>query len=142
MAAATVLAGAVAGAAGVVTARTYQRYKGGNVSTVVDSAARVTSGNSSAVEVGAAGVHAPGRVCLLVDVTSYGTGTGVTFSVEWSHDGATWFTADTADSMTAFTAAAKHVKSFSVKAPYYRVVWTYNSLNTATFSVTEFVTNL
>lgn len=84
------------------------------------SAARTTSGASAAMELSNAR-----RVAVLVDVTAVsGTTPSMTVTVEWSHDGATWFTADPADGMTAITAASKVVKAFDVKAPQCRLVWT------------------
>lgn len=86
----------------------------------VPSAARTTTGQSSAIDCGNSR-----NVALLVDVTAVsGTTPSATFSVEWSHDGTNWFAADPADVMTAITAAAKRVKYVDTKAPNMRLVWT------------------
>lgn len=62
---------------------------------------------------------------VLVDCTAAsGTTPSLVVSVEWSHDGTSWFAADPADVMTAITAASKRVKSFAVKAPQARIVQT------------------
>jgi hypothetical protein len=53
-----------------------------------------------------------------------GTTPSATFTVEWSNDGTTFAQSDTADTFTAITAAANHVKDFSVKGVYMRLVWT------------------
>ena len=86
----------------------------------VASAARTTTGNSTALYLGQANT-----LSLLLDVTAAsGTTPNLVLSVEWSHDGSTFFSGDPVDVFTAVTAAAKKVKSFTAKAPYFRVVWT------------------
>lgn len=88
--------------------------------TVLASAARTTTGQSSAFSVGDGGTLA-----VLVDVTAVsGTSPSLTVNVEWSNDGATWFQGDPADSFTALTAAGKKAKSFTVKGLNARLNYT------------------
>ena len=88
------------------------------LTTVSASSAKTTSGTSTATDVEGTSVS------VLLDVTAAsGTTPSLTVSLEWSHDGSTWFTGDPADSMTAVTAAGKRVKSFTTKAPYVRAAW-------------------
>lgn len=86
----------------------------------VASAARTASGSSSAIIVNGAE-----KVNLLVDVTVVsGTTPSLTLSVEWSHDGTTWFPAATPDTLgAAITAVTKRVHVLDIKAPFCRVVW-------------------
>ena len=87
---------------------------------VVASAARTTNGNSSAIVVNGAE-----RVNVLIDVTATGGTPSMTLSLEWSHDGTTWFPAATPDTLgAAITAATKRVHGpIDIKAPFTRVVW-------------------
>lgn len=59
---------------------------------------------------------------VLLNVTAVsGTSPSMTVNVEWSHDGATWFKADPADTFTAITAAGSVCKQFNVKGLYARL---------------------
>lgn len=105
---------------------TAQQDNAGTVATpatnaaVVPSAARTTSGNSVSLPL----LTGAKTLNVLADVTAAsGSTPSLALSIEWSHDGTTWFTPETADSFTAITAATKKVKAFTVKAPFYRVVW-------------------
>lgn len=102
--------------------------------TVVASAARTTTGQSSAI-----GPVNPGNIALLVNVTAVSGTPSMVLSVEWSNDGSTgWAPGDTADAFAAITTAVARVKTFVVKAPYYRCVWTISGgTPSLTFSVTE-----
>lgn len=51
-------------------------------------------------------------------------GTSLALTVQWSADGTNYGPADPADTFTAITATGVVVKSFAVKAPFYRVAWT------------------
>lgn len=107
--------------------------------TVVASAARTASGDSGSVGVFDAGQN----VSLLVDVTAVsGTSPTLDLSVEWSHDdGTTWAAGETADTFAQITATKTTVKSFTVKAPHYRIVWTVGGTTPSfTFSVSQFTT--
>ena len=85
--------------------------------TVLASAARTSTHQSGAFETGALD-----SIILMIDVTAVsGTSPSMTVNVEWSHDGSTWFVADTADTFTAFTAAAKRAKRFDVKGTRFRL---------------------
>lgn len=108
------------------------------VASQVTSAARTATGNSAAIASGDTGAF----LNLLADVTAVsGTSPSMTLTVEWSHDGTAFAQGDTADTFTAITAAAKKVKQFAVKAPYYRVVWTITGTTPSfTFSVSQYVT--
>lgn len=100
-------------------------------SVVVASAARTTSGNSTAQT-------APGNaIGLFLDVTAAsGTTPSLAVSVEWSNDGTNWAPADPTDNFAALTAAARRAKNVMVKAPYFRVVWAVTGTTPSfTFSV-------
>jgi hypothetical protein len=79
---------------------------------------------------------------LLLDVTAAsGTTPSMTVNVEWSMDGIAFAPAETADTFTAVTATGRKVKTFSVKAPSFRVVWTISGTTPSfTFSVTAYTT--
>lgn len=88
---------------------------------VVASGAVTTSGASAAFKLNEPAEY----VAILVAVSAVtGTTPSCTFTVEWSNDGVTFAQADTADTFTAITTAVNHVKDFSVKARYCRLVWT------------------
>jgi hypothetical protein len=86
----------------------------------VPSAARTATGNSGALRVYG------DKINLLVDVTTVsGTTPSMTLTVEWSHDGTTWFPAATPDTLgAAITAGVKRVHTVDVKGAFARVVWT------------------
>lgn len=86
----------------------------------VPSAARTASGSSGSLI-----VNGSERVNFLVDVTAVtGTTPSMALTVEWSHDGTTWFPADPVDSLgAAFTAVGRRARTVDVKAPFCRVVW-------------------
>lgn len=106
----------------------------------VGSAARTTSGNSGALDPGERG----NMIHLLVDVTAVSGGTpSLAFSIEWSPRGVSVFAAaETPDTFTAITATGSRVKSFTRKAPFYRIVWAITGTTPSfTFSVDEYVTD-
>lgn len=87
----------------------------------VPSAARTTTGSS-----GSQDARGATTLSVIADVTAVsGTGPSMVLSIEWSHDGAAWATVDgTPDAFAAITAASKRVKSFPVKARFWRATWT------------------
>lgn len=88
-------------------------------SNVVASAARTTSGNSSAI-----GMPERTSVNLAVTVSAVsGTTPNMALTVEWSNDGTNWFKSDPADTFTALTATGNVVKNLVVKGAYARLVW-------------------
>jgi hypothetical protein len=101
---------------------------------VVPSAARTTTGQSAAQQIGAGD-----ELSLLLDCTAVsGSSPSLTLSVEWSDNGTDWHQSDVADAFTAITAAGKKVKEFDVKGDYYRVVWTISGTTPSfTFQVVE-----
>ncbi len=106
---------------------------------VVASAARTTTGTSSAITLDGLGED----VSLAVDVTAAsGTTPTLDMTIEWSHDGGTtWMTADPPDAFTQITAAAKKTKVFAAKAPTYRVRWTIAGTTPSfTFQVRDYLT--
>lgn len=113
--------------------------------TVVASAARTATGNSGAISLTNVFTEARRgqrveRIALLANITAAsGTSPSLTLSVEWSHDGTTFAAVDgTADAFAAMTAANVRVKEFTIKAPFYRVVWTISGTTPSfTFSVAE-----
>lgn len=106
------------------------------VNTVLTSAARTATGQSSAFEVGR---H--DELAVLVDVTAVsGTTPSMTVNVEWSHDATTWFVADPADAFTAISTASKKVKTFTVKGLYARLNFTISGTTPSfTFSALSVV---
>lgn len=105
----------------------------------VASAARTTSGNSGPLII----VDKGSQVSLLADVTAVsGTTPSMTLSVEWSHDGTTFAAADPVDTHgAAITATAQRAKVYTVKGPYYRVVWAITGTTPSfTFSVRAYST--
>ncbi len=91
----------------------------------VASAARTTTGVSSAIAV-ATNTVSPTLVALAVNVTAVsGTTPTLDLSVEWSTDGGTtWFVGQPADTFTQVTATGTAIKTFTPKAPHCRVRWT------------------
>jgi hypothetical protein len=105
----------------------------------VASAARTTTGQSAAIPIAELG----GQLSVFVDVTAISGTPNMVISVEWSHDGVTFFKGDPADQMTAITAVGSAVKVFTVKAPQYRIVWTISGgTPSLTFQTHEYVTSL
>src|SRR5262245_28920206 len=102
---------------------------------IAASAARTTTGQSAALPAGYSE-----KISMIVDVTAVtGTTPSCTFSLEWSHDGSTWFLADPADTFVALTAAGKRTKSFDTKADFVRLVWTISGTTPSfTFSARLF----
>ena len=101
---------------------------------VVPSAARTATGNSGAILVNGAD-----KVSFLLETTAAsGTTPSYTFSVEWSHNGTTWFTPSTPDTLGAAVTAAnvRRITTFDVKAPFARIVWTVTGTNPSlTFAI-------
>lgn len=95
----------------------YEQPAGANA---VPSAPRTATGQSSALRIYG------DKINLFVDVTAVsGTTPSMTLTVEWSHNGTTWFPAATPDTLgAAITAATKRVHTVDVKGPFARVVWT------------------
>jgi hypothetical protein len=109
------------------------------VVTAVPSAARTATGNGPGV------LNADtGDTLALQLVVSAATGTTPTLdvAVQWSMDGGTtWSPGETADAFTQLTTTASKVKTFPVKAPSYRVVWTIGGTTPSfTFSVLGYMT--
>ena len=104
--------------------------------TVRASAAATTTGSSTAQR-----LEAGDELAIELDVTAVsGTTPNLTLSIEWSHDGTTWFLADPPDAMTAVTAVGKRVKEFDVKGGFYRVTWTITGTTPSfTFAVNAWV---
>ena len=96
------------------------------------SAEETATGNS-----GSMAITGGDKLGISVDLTAITAGT-LDVSIEWSPDGSNFGVADgTADSLTQFLQAggAKVLsKSFDVKAPYFRVVWTIGT-GPATFAI-------
>jgi hypothetical protein len=102
-----------------------------SASPALASAARTTSGNSSALP--AAGLALG---LELVVTAASGTTPSMTLSVEWSNDGTNWGTADPTDVFPAMTAAGRRFKHVTVKARLFRFVWTISGTTPSlTFTV-------
>jgi hypothetical protein len=105
----------------------------------VASAARSSTGNSSAIQL----VELGNTLTVFVDVTAQsGTTPTMDLSIEWSHDGTTFFAAQPADTFSQIAATTPKVcKAFNVKAPYYRLVWALGGTSpNYTFAAHEHVT--
>lgn len=105
----------------------------------VASAARTVTGNSAALL-----LREKGEILnLLVNVTAAsGTTPSLALTVEWSHDGTNFAQGDTADTFAAITTTSAKAKGFSIKAPFYRVVWTLTGTTPSfTFSVSDYITH-
>lgn len=103
----------------------------------VSSAARTTSGNAAVLS------GDPGdSLALLLNVTAVsGTTPTLVVSVEWSHDGAVWAPGEVADAFTSVNATGAKAKTFQVKGPYYRIVWTIGgTIPSFTFTVSAYET--
>lgn len=107
-----------------------------DVNPIRASAAATTSGTTAAIR-----NENGDELAVEVDVTAVtGTGPSMTVSVEWSHDGTTWFTGDPPDVFTAITAVGKKVKEFDMKGPWYRVAWAITGTTPSfTFALTAWV---
>ena len=94
---------------------------------VADSAARTTTGTSTAVALNVNSQVSPGGALLglLVNVTAAsGTTPTLDLTVEWSSDGTNFVVGQPADALTQITTAVGAAKQFAIKAPFYRVKWT------------------
>lgn len=109
-----------------------------DVVAAVQSAARTASGNGQAVLAASTG----DTLSLLLDVTAAsGTSPTLTAGVEWSMDGVNFAPAETADAFSQVTGTGRKVKTFSVKAPNYRITWTVGGTTPSfTFSITAYTT--
>lgn len=59
---------------------------------------------------------------VMLNVTAVsGTTPSMTVTVQWSHDGQTWFNADPVDTFTAITAVGAVTKQFTIKGMYARL---------------------
>lgn len=100
---------------------------------------RTANGNSGilAVEDGI-------NLSLMVEATASSGTPSVTLTIEWSMDGVNSAVVDgTADTFAALTTAAptRVVKVFTIKAPFYRIVWAITGTTPhMTFQITRFVT--
>lgn len=108
---------------------------------VVSSAARTTTGTSSAIV-----LADMGRSMNLAVETTAASGTTPTLdlTIEWSDDGGTtWFVTDTSDAFTQITGTGNglRVKQFLIKAATYRIRWTVAGTTPSfTFAISEYLT--
>jgi len=109
------------------------------VVTVHPSTARTATGNGQAIVEADRG----STLALLVNVTAVsGTTPTLDLAVQWSVDGTNWAPAETPDTFTQITAIGLKAKTFAVKAPSYRVVWTIGGTTPSfTFTVHGYMTN-
>lgn len=107
--------------------------------TVHPSTARTATGNGQAIVDSDRG----DTLSLVVNVTAAsGTTPTLDLAVQWSVDGTTWAPAETPDAFTQITTTGAKVKTFTVKAPSYRVVWTIGGTTPSfTFTVHGYMTN-
>lgn len=106
-----------------------------DAATFVASGARVASGNSAAFPTGK-GLN----LNVLVNVTARsGTTPTLDLSVEWSMDGTNFAPGQPADTFTQITATGSAVKSFAIKAPFFRLVWAIGGTTPSfTFDATRY----
>jgi hypothetical protein len=91
-----------------------------SLASIVTSAPRTASGNSGPI---APFENRDFDVSCTVTAVS-GTTPSMTLSIQWSHDGTTWYVSDPADVFTALTATGNVIKHVTAKAAYFRLVWT------------------
>jgi len=105
-------------------------------STVLASALRTGTTNSSSINVPDWTPADPRSLTIVMDVTAATALTGLTAEVQWSVDGTVWAAVDgTKDiTVTVITGVTTICKQVPVKAPYYRVQAIVTGTN-ATFSV-------
>ena len=100
-----------------------------NSVTVHASAAETATGQSPGIQ-----ILDSDKLGISVDVTAITAGS-LDVTVEWSPDGVNFGPADTsADALAQFTATGVASKSFDVKAPYFRCVYTIVT-GPATFTI-------
>lgn len=103
-------------------------------STVVTSAARTTTAESSAIELK---TDTQTVVFLLHTSASSGDSPTLNVSVQWSNDGTSWGGADTPDTFVEVTAAKISGKPFTRKGTFCRLVWAIGGSEPSfTFNVT------
>jgi hypothetical protein len=101
------------------TAQPDNQYDPSTPSPVVASAARTTSGSSTALD--CSGWEAVGLE--LVITAASGTTPSLAVTVQWSNDGTNWADADVPDAFAARTAAGRSFRNALVKARYLRIAW-------------------
>ena len=85
--------------------------------TIQESTVETTSGNSAAFEADSTDIG------VSIDLTAIsGTDPTISFSIEWSPDGANWGVGEDV-AFTELTATAVVSRIFSVKAPFFRLAW-------------------
>jgi hypothetical protein len=105
--------------------------------TVVASAARTTTGNSNPVRAS----NPASNLSLLVDVTAVSGTPNLVLEVQWSMDGTVFASTDTPDVFAAITTATPKLKTFPMRAPFYRLVWTITGgTPSLTFSIARYLT--
>lgn len=107
--------------------------------TVASSSARTTSSQSTAFGIRdkeEKGVSSRNLNVVLDCTAASGTSPTLDVEVQWSHDGTTWASAESADSFGQLTAAATKVEQYAIKGTHYRVKWTIGGTSPSfTFSV-------
>jgi len=109
------------------------------VVTAVPSAARAASGTGQNV----LGADTGDTLSLQLNVTAAsGTTPTLAVNVEWSMDGGVTFAqAETPDAFTQVTGTGNKVKTFTAKAPAFRLVWTIGGTTPSfTFAVLAYTT--
>lgn len=106
--------------------------------TVASSAARTTAGVAPLSMRRDYGEQV--SVMLLVTAVS-GTTPTLDVEIRWSHDGATFASAEPADGFSQITAAKSTVKTFPVRAPFAQLSWTVGGTTPSfTFSALAYTT--
>lgn len=104
---------------------------------IVSSATQTNTGVSGAIS----NYDLGNALSVFVNVTAISGTPNMVISVEWSMDGSIFAASDPADTMTAITAATNAVKTFELKAPWYRIRWTITGgTPSLTFAISAYVT--
>lgn len=110
---------------------------------IFDTARAVAaSGNSTAVMDLLTSRSASGRalanLSVSLNVTAIASSPSLTVEVQWSNDGTTFISATTGDSFTALTAVGTALKSFTAKARYARLKYTFSGTGSATLTASGY----
>jgi hypothetical protein len=104
---------------------------------IVPSATQTTTGVSGAIS----NYDLGNALSVFVNVTAISGTPNMGISVEWSMDGTTFAVSDPVDTMTPITATGAAVKTFELKAPWYRFRWTIaGGTPSLTFAISAYVT--
>ena len=114
------------------------RRTGEASSTIVASATETASGNSGSLAIFdriGLSLH------LLVDITATSGTPTLNLTIEWSNDGSKFVVPQGVDSFSELSTTGGAIKAFTIKAPFYRIVWVIaGGSPSLTFSIDEYTT--